>query len=81
MFKAVALKYLPVALLIVLIAAILDMSRYAKNPPRHFEIFAWPEGVTAWALLLTLVVIAWQSVETRAAAKAGEVAAVSKWST
>jgi hypothetical protein len=42
------------------------------NSPSWIETFAWPEGVTAWALLLTLLVIAWQSTETRAAAKATE---------
>lgn len=35
--------------------------------------FAWPEGVGAWAVILTLLAIAWQSVETLAAAKATEV--------
>jgi hypothetical protein len=36
------------------------------------ETFTWPDGVTTWALLLTLLVIAWQSTETRAAARATE---------
>ena len=39
------------------------------NSPSWVETFAWPEGVTAWALLLTLLIIAWQSTETRAAAQ------------
>lgn len=42
-----------------------------KYPPSWVDTFAWPEGVTAWALFLTLFVIAWQSVETHAAAEAG----------
>jgi hypothetical protein len=41
-----------------------------KYPPSWVDTFAWPEGVTAWALFLTLFVIAWQSVETHAAAEA-----------
>lgn len=41
-----------------------------KYPPSWVDTFAWPEGVTGWALFLTLFVIAWQSVETRDAAKA-----------
>ena len=92
-------------LLLVLIVAVLCMSRYAENcktnnknnaqtgspetpispndaskcakntdkpkhPPSWIETFTWPEGVTAWALLLTLLVLAWQSTETRAAAQA-----------
>jgi hypothetical protein len=43
-----------------------------KYPPSWIDTFTWPEGVTAWALLLTLLVIAWQSAETHAAAKATE---------
>lgn len=39
------------------------------HPPSWIETFTWPDGVTAWALLLTLLVIAWQSTETRDAAK------------
>lgn len=46
-----------------------------KNPPSWVETFAWPDGVIARVLILTLIVIAWQSVETCAAAKAGKVAA------
>ena len=41
-----------------------------KYSPSWVDTFAWPEGVTAWALFLTLLVIAWQSVETHAAAEA-----------
>ena len=91
--------------LLILIGAILSMSRYAEhregeNPqdaqasspqapvapsdaskstenadkaehhPDFIDTFLWPEGATVWALLLTLVVIAWQSTETREAAQA-----------
>ncbi len=41
-----------------------------QNPPSWIDTFAWPEGATVWALLLTLFVIAWQSAETREAARA-----------
>ncbi len=41
-----------------------------KYPPSWVDTFAWPEGVTTWGLFLTLFVIAWQSVETHAAAEA-----------
>ena len=105
MLKRLALKYWPLALLLVLIVAVLGISRYAerrkaenqeytqtsspesavpplnadkstkktnkpKYPPSLVDTFAWPEGVTAWALFLTLLVIAWQSIETRDAANA-----------
>jgi hypothetical protein len=105
MMKAVAMKYLPIAILFVLVVAILCMSRYAENrkenhqnnanhinpaatvapdktangarpadqsedSPSWIDTFAWPDGVTAWALFLTLFIIAWQSVETHAAADA-----------
>jgi len=42
----------------------------AKHRPDFIDTFAWPEGATVWALFLTLIVIAWQSAETRAAAQA-----------
>lgn len=38
--------------------------------PSWINTFAWPEGATAWALFLTLIVIAWQSSETKKTAKA-----------
>ena len=41
----------------------------AHQCPSWIDTFAWPEGVTAWSLLLTLLVIAWQSTETREAAQ------------
>ena len=93
MFKRLAMKYWPMALLLILIVAVLCMSRYAENSkaenaqanaskstqraieslrPSWIETFAWPEGATAWALFLTLLVIAWQSTETREAAKSAD---------
>jgi hypothetical protein len=44
----------------------------AKHRPDFIDTFTWPEGATVWALLLTLFVIAWQSAETREAAKAAK---------
>ncbi|HET6843832.1 MAG TPA: hypothetical protein VFK06_19450 [Candidatus Angelobacter sp.] len=107
MLKRLALKYLPMALLLILIGVVIYMSHYAesrktenkenaeacssktaispndtgestqktdnpKHPPNWIKAFAWPDGVTVWALLLTLLVIAWQSTETRAAAQSAE---------
>jgi hypothetical protein len=46
-----------------------------QNPPSWIDTFTWPDGVTGWALLLTLFIIAWQSVETRDAAQAGFLSA------
>ena len=42
------------------------------KPPVWAKFVTWPEGVGAWAVILTLLAIAWQSVETRATAKATE---------
>jgi len=39
-------------------------------------LLKWPEGITAWAVILTLFVIAWQSAETARAARATETAVV-----
>lgn len=44
-------------------------------PPSWIDAFAWPEGATAWFLLFTLFVVAWQSGETRSAAKASKKSA------
>jgi hypothetical protein len=41
-----------------------------EDSPSWIDTFTWPDGVTMWALLLTLFVIAWQSTETRDAANA-----------
>jgi len=44
------------------------------NKPQHYpswiDTFSWPQGATVWALFLTLLVIGWQSTETRNAAQA-----------
>jgi len=41
----------------------------SEHSPDWFDTFTWPDGVTAWALLLTLLVIDWESTETRMAAQ------------
>ena len=50
----------------------------AKNPKWFiqflYRFFMWPEGVTAWAILLTLLAIAEQTKQTRKAAEAGQAA-------
>jgi len=38
--------------------------------PWGYELVAWPEGITVWALLLTLMTIAMQTIETRKSADA-----------
>jgi hypothetical protein len=42
----------------------------AYEPPIWAKYVTWPEGVGAWAVILTLLAIAWQSAETHAAARA-----------
>jgi len=42
------------------------------KPPWWNVLLAWPEGITAWLLLLTLGVIVWQAWETRKAAQSAE---------
>ncbi len=49
-----------------------EKAEESEHPPSWIETFTWPEGVTAWALLFTLLVITWQSTETRAAAQSAE---------
>jgi hypothetical protein len=41
-----------------------------RNFPRWYRLFSWPEGITAWAIILTLIVIAEQTSQTRVAAEA-----------
>lgn len=41
-----------------------------KNPPWWYVLIAWPDGITAWAVLLTLAAIVWQAVQTKKAAQA-----------
>ncbi|HTB97138.1 MAG TPA: hypothetical protein VK716_09040 [Terracidiphilus sp.] len=40
------------------------------KPPWWHKLLAWPEGITAWLLMLTLAAIIWQAWETRKAAYA-----------
>jgi hypothetical protein len=47
-----------------------DNAKDSYKPPVWAKFVTWPEGVGAWAVILTLLAIAWQSIETRAAAKA-----------
>jgi len=47
----------------------------ARHLPRWYRVFGWPEGITTWAILLTLLVIAEQTAQTRRAAFAAEDAA------
>ena len=42
--------------------------------PCRNVLLKWPEGITTWAVILTLFVIAWQSAETARAARATETA-------
>lgn len=42
----------------------------ARYLPRWYQVFAWPEGITTWGILLTLIVIAEQTAQTRVAAQA-----------
>lgn len=37
----------------------------ADSPPCWYVLLAWPEGITVWAVILTLGAIVWQSIETR----------------
>jgi hypothetical protein len=41
------------------------------SPQWWHKLVAWPNGITAWLLMLTLGAIVWQAWETRKAAKAG----------
>jgi hypothetical protein len=42
-----------------------------EDEPKGWQKFiAWPEGVTTWAVILTLGAIVWQAIETRRAAQA-----------
>jgi hypothetical protein len=43
--------------------------------PRWYKFFAWPDGVTVWAILFTLLVVAKQTVETAKSTTAGQIAA------
>jgi hypothetical protein len=110
MLKRWTTKYWPMVLFLLLIGAILYMSRRAENrktqgsgiaqarstqvpvapmntskiaenagksasQPDWTDRFAWPEGTTVCALILTLIVVAWQSTETKDAAEAARLSA------
>ncbi|MFZ0745120.1 MAG: hypothetical protein WAM85_11980 [Terracidiphilus sp.] len=40
-----------------------------RNFPRWYRLFSWPEGITTWAILFTLLAIAEQTTETSKAAQ------------
>ena len=42
----------------------------ARHLPRWYRMFGWPEGITTWAILLTLLAIAEQTEATRKSAEA-----------
>lgn len=54
-------------------------AKYSRNcgyeAPCWYILFAWPEGITAWAIILTFAVIGWQADETRKAAIAAKESA------
>jgi hypothetical protein len=52
-----------------------DANNPKRNTPFWFPFFTWPEGVTAWAILLTLLAIAEQTKQTRKAAEAALISA------
>jgi hypothetical protein len=43
--------------------------------PWWYVLVTWPDGITTWAIIATGFMLAWQSSETRKAAKAGLIAA------
>jgi hypothetical protein len=76
------LKKYYIGLAVVLLLALYISSQYqthAKDakwdPPHWYRLFTWQEGVTTWALMLTLLAIAEQTNETAKAAKAAQESA------
>jgi hypothetical protein len=49
-----------------------DNAEKPQKPPVWGKWVAFPEGVGAWAVILTLLAIAWQSIETSKAARGVE---------
>ena len=49
-----------------------DADQGKSSAPWWHKLMTWPEGITAWLLLLTLGAIIWQAWETRKAAAATE---------
>ena len=66
---------LAVGSLVCSIEASQDAEAGKPHPQWWYKLLSWPEGVTAWAVLLTLYAIVWQSWETRRAADATRDAA------
>jgi len=66
---------------VVLVTAIIFVTCKQQAPcktdcvPCHQKLLAWPEGITLWTVMLTMLVIGWQSWETRRAADAASSAA------
>jgi hypothetical protein len=52
-----------------------EAKNLTQSTPFWFRFFTWPDGVTAWAILLTLFAIAEQTKQTRKAAEAALVSA------
>lgn len=53
-----------------------DTEQGHPNRQWWYVLLAWPEGITAWLLLLTLGAIVWQAWETRKAAQSTESSAL-----
>src|SRR5271157_3100546 len=53
---------------LVVVCAIVFMTWKQQNPaasgPCWLMLLSWPEGITGWAIIATLIVIGWQSHET-----------------
>jgi len=47
-----------------------NTNKASGNLPGWYRLFAWPDGTTAWAIILTLIAIAEQTRQTAIAAKA-----------
>jgi hypothetical protein len=47
----------------------------ARHLPRWYRVFSWPEGITTWAILLTLLGIADQTAQTKKSAEAALISA------
>lgn len=47
-----------------------------SSPPWWHKLLTWPEGITAWLLLLTLGAIAWQAWATQEAARATKASVI-----
>lgn len=47
-----------------------EAQKGTDSPPCWYVFLAWPEGATAWAIILTLGAITWQAIQTRKSAEA-----------